>query len=81
VGRRRGRCFDAGAAGRRLRFVGDEAVRAGEVVEHVGDHDVRSEEKAGLEPECALVVQEVLPPAADDVLGMKTQTMSRGLSR
>jgi hypothetical protein len=56
-------------------------VRAGEVVEHVGDHDVRSEEKAGLEPECALVVQEVLPPAADDVLGMKTQTMSRGLSR
>ena len=40
-----------------------------EVVRHADDDDVFGEEEHGLDGECSLVMQEVLPPAIGDKLG------------
>src|SRR5262245_15945904 len=40
----------------------------GELPGHVGDDDAGGEQQPGLEPKGALVVQELFPPVADDVL-------------
>ena len=51
------------------RVAGDGPVRGAELPGNAGDHHPGSEQQPGFEPQGALVVQQVLPPVADDVLG------------
>ena len=55
-------------------------VGGAELPRHAGDHHAGLEQQPGLEPQRALVVQQLLPPVPDDVLGdVAPTTTSRGL--
>ena len=73
-GRRRGRSAAAAPAGAdgpsgRSGLRGAPLALDVELPRHARDHHARLEQQPGLEPQRRLVVQQVLPPVADDVLG------------
>ena len=58
----------------------DDPARRRQLVRHARHHHTGHEQQPALQPQRALVVQQVLPPVPDDVLGDEDETTSRGLA-